>query len=78
MQKFLSILKILLAGLLLIAALATVINLILLSTRPETISVVNALIGQGVIIIALLALSRIMFKKGRAGLAAAENSRKDA
>ena len=73
MQKLSSILKILLSGLLLIAALATAVNLILLTMRPETISVVNALIGQGVIIIALLAFSRVMFRKGKAGLPSTGN-----
>ena len=73
MQKLFSILKILLSGLLLIAALATLVNLVLLSVRPETISVVNAMIGQGVIIIALLAFSRIMFRKGKAGLTSTGN-----
>ncbi|MBT3530789.1 MAG: hypothetical protein HOF74_09325 [Gammaproteobacteria bacterium] len=73
MQKLSSILKILLSGLLLIAALATAVNLILLTMRPETISVVNALIGQGVIIIALLAFSRVMFRKGKAGLTSTGN-----
>jgi hypothetical protein len=49
-------------------ALATLINLIFISTRPETISVVNTLIGQGVLIIILLVLATVLFKKGLAGL----------
>ena len=51
-----------------IMALATLINLIFISTRPETISVVNTLIGQGVLIIILLVLATVLFKKGLAGL----------
>ncbi|PCI76656.1 MAG: hypothetical protein COB20_10025 [SAR86 cluster bacterium] len=51
-----------------VVALATLINLIFISTRPETISVVNTLIGQGVLIICLLVLATVLFKKGLAGL----------
>ena len=51
-----------------VVALATLINLIFISTRPETISVVNTLVGQGVLIICLLALATVLFKRGLAGL----------
>ncbi|MFK7865040.1 MAG: hypothetical protein AB8B95_12540 [Pseudohongiellaceae bacterium] len=46
-----------------VAGLATLTNLVFISQRPETISVVNTIIGQGVLIIALFAISRILFKK---------------
>ena len=51
-----------------VVALATLINLIFISTRPETISVVNTLVGQGVLIICLLPLATVLFKRGLAGL----------
>jgi hypothetical protein len=51
-----------------IFALATAVNLILISMRPETISVVNAIIGQGILIICMLALASISLRKGLKGL----------
>ncbi len=71
MNKFYAALQLLLAAFLLVLALATLVNLLLIITRPETISVVNTLIGQGLLIICLLALSRILFRKGMAGIKAA-------
>ena len=64
MQKIIAILQLLCSVLLGLAAVATLINLALIITRPETISVVNTIIGQGVLIICLPALSRILFRKG--------------
>ncbi len=66
--KILAVLQIILAGLLFLASLVTVINFLFIVFRPETISVVNALIGQGVIVICMMALARILLKKGRSGL----------
>ena len=68
MNKLIAILQLITASVLTIASIATAINLILISTRPETISVVNALIGQGVLIICLLVISRILLRKGLLGL----------
>jgi hypothetical protein len=51
-----------------IFALATAVNLVLISMRPETISVVNAIIGQGILIICMLALASISLRKGLKGL----------
>ena len=51
-----------------VIALVIVINWVLISTRPETISVVNALVGQGVLVIFVLVSSRILLRKGLAGL----------
>ena len=68
MKKFLAIVLFMVALLLVISAVATAINLILISMRPETISVVNTIIGQGILIILLLALARICFNKGRRNL----------
>ncbi|MDB9968550.1 hypothetical protein OAE08_02650 [Gammaproteobacteria bacterium] len=68
MKKLLAMIQLITSALVSIMALATLINLIFISTRPETISVVNTLIGQGVLIIILLVLATVLFKKGLAGL----------
>jgi|TARA_B110000263_G_scaffold53906_1_gene45271 membrane protein YdbS with pleckstrin-like domain len=65
MNKLKAILQLALAAILVIAAAATLVNLILITMRPETISVVNAIIGQGVLIICLLVISRILFRNGK-------------
>lgn len=74
MNKFLAIIQLLASALISLAVLATLVNLILISTRPETISVVNTLIGQGVLIICLLVLARVLFRKGLAGLKQGETA----
>ena len=68
MNKLLAMIQLITSALVSIMALATLINLIFISTRPETISVVNTLVGQGVLIIILLVLATVLFKKGLAGL----------
>ncbi len=68
MNKIVAIIQLLASAILSIMALATLVNLIFITTRPETISVVNVMVGQGVLIICLLVLSRVMFRKGMAGL----------
>lgn len=68
MNKLIAVLQLITALILTVASIATIINLALISTRPETISVVNALIGQGVLIICLLVISRILLRKGLTGL----------
>ena len=68
MNKIVAIIQLLASALVSIMALATLVNLIFISTRPETISVVNTLIGQGVLIICLLVLARVLFRKGLARL----------
>ena len=65
MNKLKAILQLALATILAITAAATLVNLILITMRPETISVVNAIIGQGVLIICLLVISRILFRNGK-------------
>ena len=65
MKKILGCIQLLLALLLIILALATGFNLILISMRPETISVVNVIIGQGVLIVLLLAFANLCLRKGR-------------
>lgn len=68
MKKILGFIQLLLALLLVITAVATGINLVLISMRPETISVVNVIIGQGILIILLLAFANLCLKKGRKSL----------
>ena len=68
MNKFVALLQLLATVVLGIFALATAVNLILISMRPETISVVNAIIGQGILFICMLALASISLRKGLKGL----------
>ena len=63
MNKFFSALQLLLAILAAALAVATLVNLVLISSRPETISVVNAIIGQGLLIVCLAAFSRVLGRK---------------
>ena len=67
MKKFVASLQLLLSLLAFVAAAATVHNLYSLASRPETISVVNVLVGQGVLIIAFLVIGRLMLTKGLQG-----------
>lgn len=68
MNKFIAVLQILLGAVLALAGAATLVNLLFIATRPETISVVNAMIGQGLLIIFLAAASRIVIRRGLARL----------
>ena len=63
MNKFFSVLQLLLAVLAAALAVATLVNLVLISSRPETISVVNAIIGQGLLIVCLAAFARVLGRK---------------
>ena len=65
MKKILGFIQLFLALLRIILALATGFSLILISMRPETISVVNVIIGQGLLIVLLLAFANLCLKKGR-------------
>jgi len=68
MKKIVGFIQLLTALLLFISAVATGINLVLISMRPETISVVNVIVGQGILIILLLAFANLCLKKGRRSL----------
>jgi len=68
MNKLAAVIQLITSALVSLIAMATIINLIFISTRPETISVVNTLVGQGVLIILLLVMATVLFKKGLAGL----------
>lgn len=48
-----------------LAAVATAINLGFIMTRPDSISVVNTLIGQFVVIIGALVLAKMLLEAGR-------------
>jgi len=71
MQRFLAVLQIALALILFLIAIGTLINMVFIAMRPETISVVNTIIGQTVMIVCLVALGRILLRKGRANYSAA-------
>ena len=68
MKKIIGFIQLLTALLLFISAVATGINLVLISMRPETISVVNVIVGQGILIIILLAFANLCLRKGRKSL----------
>ncbi|MDF1622397.1 MAG: hypothetical protein P1V33_02865 [Pseudohongiella nitratireducens] len=62
----------------LLAALATVINLGFIFMRPDSISVANTFVGQFVVIVAALVLSRWFFRTGRQQLSSGGNMGGDA
>jgi type IV secretory pathway VirB3-like protein len=77
MEKFIPIVQIIGAVVLGIIAIAAVANLIFIIPREETISVVNAMIGLGVVIIALLAMARILLRRGLNTLRATKQADSD-
>ncbi|MBT8147251.1 MAG: hypothetical protein KJN90_10395 [Gammaproteobacteria bacterium] len=64
MNRFLAVLQAGLAIVLFLIAMATLVNMVLIAMRPETISVVNTIIGQTVMIVCLVALGRILWRRG--------------
>lgn len=64
MGRLLGIFQLLIAGVFVASAIGTLINMVFIANRPETISVVNTIVGQTLLIVCLLALSRILFRKG--------------
>lgn len=64
MGRLLGIFQIMMAGVCVASALSTLVNLGFMLMRPETISVVNAMIGQGVLIICLTVFARLLFRSG--------------
>lgn len=69
MQKIVGIVCLVLSGVCVIAALLTAINLGFIMTRPDSISVANAFVGQFVVIVGALVLGRLLYRMGRARLA---------
>lgn len=68
MDKFVASLQLLGGAILGFFTIATVINVVLIvSNQENSISVVNVMVGQGVLIVCLAALTRILFRKGLAG-----------
>lgn len=68
MKKLQAIGLLVLAGICALAAVLTAINLGFIMTRPDSISVVNTLIGQLVVIIGALVLARMLYGAGRSRL----------
>lgn len=68
MKKLLGLLLLLLSLVCVLAALLTVINLGFIIVRPDSISVVNTLIGQFVVITGALVLARILYAAARSRL----------
>jgi hypothetical protein len=68
MNKLVAVTQLIGSALISIAALAMLVNLIFIATRPETISVINAMIGGGVLVVCLPVIATVLFKKGVAGL----------
>lgn len=62
------------AGVFIAMAMATLVNMGFIITRPETISVVNSMIGQGVLVIGLLVIARKLFEFGNRRLKPSANS----
>lgn len=63
-RRLLGVLQVLLALPPAVAAAATLVNLLLIIPRPETISVVNVMIGQGVLVVCLSALAWTLLRRG--------------
>lgn len=68
MKKLQALLLLLLAAVCVLAALLTAINLGFIMTRPDSISVVNTLIGQFVVIVGALVLAIMLYRAGRSRL----------
>ncbi len=67
MNRLQAVLQIVLALILFLFALATLVNMALIAMKTEatdTISVINTIIGQTVLIVFLVALGRILLRKG--------------
>lgn len=65
MSRFIAIVQILGGALLALLTVATVVNVVLIVANQEnSISVVNTMIGQGVLIIFLAAMARILTRRG--------------
>ena len=66
MKRLLGVLMLILALICVLAAVLTVINLGFILTRPDSISVVNTLIGQFVVSVGALVLARLLTVAGKA------------
>jgi len=68
MNKLLALLQIFGALALAALAAAAIGNMVMMANMPDTISVVNLLIGVVVIVPCLLAIARLLLRRGLAGL----------
>jgi hypothetical protein len=68
MKRLLGLLMLVLSFVCVAAALFTTINLGFIIVRPDSISVVNTLIGQFVVIVGALVLAKILYGAGRSRL----------
>ncbi|MDP2381067.1 MAG: hypothetical protein Q8M35_11400 [Pseudohongiella sp.] len=74
MNRLLGMVMLVLAVVCLLAAVLTVINLGFIVTRPDSISVVNTLVGQFVVIVGALVLARLLSVAGKAKLRAPDHT----
>ncbi|HDZ08076.1 hypothetical protein [Pseudohongiella sp.] len=72
MQKITGIICLVLSAVCVMAALLTAVNLGFIMTRPDSISVANAFVGQFVVIVGALVLGRLLYQLGRARLVGAK------
>ncbi len=68
MNKLIALLQILGALALTVLAALVVVDMALNASMPDTISVVNLLVGRIVLIACLLAIARYLIRRGLAGL----------
>lgn len=68
MKKLTGVLMLLLSLVCVVAAIITTVNLGFIIVRPDSISVINTLIGQFVVITGALVLARILYGAGRSRL----------
>lgn len=68
MQRVIAIMQFVLSGLCALLAFATVVNFGFIVTRPDSISVANVFVGQGLLITILAALSTVLFRRARRNL----------
>lgn len=65
MKTFIGGFQLLMSLISLLVAIATLVNMILISSGPGSVSVVNTIIGQSILILFFLSLATVLFKKGR-------------
>ena len=74
MNRILAVLQLGLAVVLFVIAAATLVNMVLIAPGAATIPVINTIIGQTVMIVCLVALGRILWRRGTTQLRADSQS----